>query len=299
VLTESKDQSKKSISPKLKVKLNFKSIRRNIIPIVKLLAAGMYSANIAKSLNMSKPHVAYYTKILEKTGFIRREKRSNVVCYEVTAKGKEFLDKTESVLVGSKIWRLHNAKYRYSLLHDGVWPVEWRKVEMTNWTALLGLEAGVGVQHTPSSIIINVDALYGDDPVKLMDTARSIADRTAKTLMLKYKCLLGEGSLCRKPHFAIDDAVAEFVSRYFEISTPESKIDRSEGPGEIDFFGAKNAVDYLRLPERVKEMADKLEVMSCDMTEIKATLEQLVGIFDKGVEGRTFETVIKSLGDKQ
>jgi DNA-binding transcriptional ArsR family regulator len=208
---------------------------------VKLLAAGMYSANIAKTLNMSKPHVAYYTKILEKTGLIRREKRSNVVCYEVRAKGKNFLDKTESVLVGSKIWRLHNAKYRYGLLHDGVWPVEWRKVEMTNWTSLLGLEAGVGVQQTPSSIIINVDALYGEDPVKLMDAAKSIADRTAKTLMLKYRCLLEEGTLCRKPQIAIDDPVADF-----EISTPESKIDRSEGPGEIDFFGVKNAVDYLR-----------------------------------------------------
>ena len=90
MLTESKDQSKKNISPKLKVKLNFKSVRRNVVPILKLLDAGMYSANIAKSLNMSKPHVAYYTKILEKIGFIRREKRSNVVCYEVTTKGKNF-----------------------------------------------------------------------------------------------------------------------------------------------------------------------------------------------------------------
>jgi len=257
----------------------------------------MYSANIAKSLNMSKPHVAYYTKILEKIGFIRREKRSNVVCYEVTTKGKEFLDKTESVLVGSKIWRLHNAKYRYGLLHDGAWPAEWRKVEMTNWTALLGLEAGVGVQHTPSSIIINVDALYGENPVTLIDSARSVADRTAKTLMLKYKCLLSEGSLCRKPHIAIDDPVAEFVSRYFEISTPESKIDRSEGPGEIDFFGAKNAVDYLRLPERVNQMADKLEVISDDILEVKAALEQLAAFLGKSLIEHSLETTIKSLDD--
>jgi DNA-binding MarR family transcriptional regulator len=298
-LSEFKKQSKKNISPKLKVKLNFKSVRSNIIPILKLLAAGRYSAEIARMLKMSKPHVAYYTKILEKTGFIRREKRSDIVCYEVTVKGKEFLDRSEGVLVGSKIWRLHNAKYRYGLLHDGAWPSEWRKVEMTNWTALLGLEAGVRVQHTPSSIIISVDALYGENPVTLVDAARSIADRTAKTLMLKYKCLLAEGSICRKPHIAIEDSVAEFVSRYFEISTSESKIDRSEGLGEIDFFGVKNAVDYLRLPERVTEMADKLEVMSCDMTEIKATLEQLIGILGKDIEEHPFETVIKSLEDKQ
>jgi predicted transcriptional regulator len=278
---KSKKQSKKIVSPKLKVKLNFASIRKNVVPILKLLAVGMYSANIAKRLDMSKPHVAYYTKILERTGFIRREKRSNVVSYEVTAKGKDFLDNTESVLVGSKIWRLHNAKYRYGLLHDGAWPIEWRKVEMTNWTSLLGLEAGVGVQHTPSSVIINVDALYGENPLSLMDTAKSIADRTAKTLMLKYKCLLAEGSLCRKPHFAIDDPVAEFVSRYFEISTPESKIDRSEGPGEIDFFGVKNAVDYLRLPEEVSAIREKLDVLCSDIGEIRLTLEQLSEIIGR------------------
>ena len=238
-------------------------------------------------------------RILEKTGFIRREKRSDIVCYEVTVKGKEFLDKTESELVGSKIWRLHNAKYRYGLIRDGVWPSEWRKVEMTNWTSLLGLEGGVLVQHTPSSVIISVDALYGDNPITLVDNTKSVADRTAKTLMLKYNCLLAEGSLCRKPHFAIDDSVAEFVSRYFEISIPEAKIDRSEGPGEIDFFGVKNAVDYLRLPEQVNKINDRVDVMSCEVSEIKSILEILVGILSKGIEGRPFEVLIKSLEDKQ
>ena len=211
-------------------------------------------------------------RILEKTGFIRREKRSDIVCYEVTVKGKEFLDKTESELVGSKIWRLHNAKYRYGLIRDGVWPSEWRKVEMTNWTSLLRLEGGVLVQHTPSSVIISVDALYGDNPITLVDNTKSVADRTAKTLMLKYNFSFGEGSLCRKPHFAFD-VQFNFVSRYFEISIPEAKIDRSEGPGEIDFFGVKNAVDYLRLPEQVNKINDRVDVMSCEVSEIKSILE--------------------------
>lgn len=298
-VTESKKQSKKSVSPKLKVKLNFKSVRGNVIPIMKLLNAGGYSAKIARMLNMSKPHVAYYTKILSRIGFIRREKRSNIVCYLVTAAGKNFLDRTERVLVGGKIWRLHNAKYRYGLIRDGIWPNGWRKVEMTNWTALLGLESGVAVQRTPSSIIINVDVLYGENPVELLDNARSLADKTAKSLMQKYSCILEEGKLCRRPHMAIDDPVAEFVSRYFEISTPESKIDRSEGPGEIDYFGAKNAIDYLRLPERVKEISDKQDSQSDDIVEIKAILEHLVSIFDKANGGQILAKVAESLEDKQ
>lgn len=265
----------KKISPhKLKVKLNFKSIRVNVVPILKLLAAGRYSAEIARMLQMSKPHVAYYTKMLEKIGFILRERRSSSVCYLVTEQGKNFLDRCEGVLVGSKIWRLHNAKYRYGLIRNGVWP-DWRRVQMTNWTALLGLECGTNIQLTPSSVVINIDALYGDNPTALLDTAKSIADRVAQNLVLKYKCLLEEGRICRNPHIAIDDPVAEFVSRYFEISTSEAKIDRSKGSGEIDFFGVKNAIDYLRMPEQVNWIVENLESLSLDVKEIRIAVEQL------------------------
>jgi hypothetical protein len=267
--------SKNKESKKLKVKLNFKSLRENLIPILKLLAFGRYCAEIARMLKMSKPHVAYYTKILEKIGFIRREERSNIVTYLLTSEGKDFLDKSERVLAGSRIWRLHNIKYRYGLIRDGVWPNEWRRVEMMNWTALLGLEGGVNVLHTPSSVIISVDALYGENPVKLQDDARCLADRTAKALMAKYNCLLLEGKICRKPHIAIDDPVAQLVSQYFEVSTPNAKIDCSEGPGEIEYFGVKNAIDYLRMPQTVQTTAEKLEALSDDIVELKATLEEL------------------------
>ncbi|MCW4002453.1 MAG: helix-turn-helix domain-containing protein [Candidatus Bathyarchaeota archaeon] len=291
-MSKQKNQSKNKVSPKLKVKLNFKGVRANIVPILQLLAAGRYSAEIARMLKMSKPHVAYYTNILEKVGFIHRERRSSSVCYIVTDEGKNFLDRAEGVLVGSKIWRLHNAKYRYGLLQDGVWPSEWRKVELINWTALLGLEGGVNVQHTPSSVIINVDALYGENPSMLQDTAKTIADRTAKALMQKYHCLLQEGQLCRKPHFAIDDPVAEFVSRYFEISTPEAKIDRSKGLGEIDYFGTKNAVDYLRMPEQVNAIEEKVESLNLELKEMHASIEQIIELLNRRCgEKVTQETV--------
>jgi len=55
----------------------------------------------------------------------------------------------------------------------------------------------------------------------------------------------------------------------------------------------------LRLPEQVNEIADKVEAIFCDVSEIKATLEQLLGILGKGIERRTLGGVPKSLGDKQ
>ena len=97
-----KKQRKKSISPKLKVKLNFKSIRKNIVPILKLLDAGWYNAKIARMLRMSKPHVAYYTKVLEKIGFIRREKGATLSVMRLQLKVKTFSTGLRVFLLGAR-----------------------------------------------------------------------------------------------------------------------------------------------------------------------------------------------------
>jgi hypothetical protein len=140
-----------------------------------------------------------------------------------------------------------------------------------NWTALLGLESGVTVEKTPSSVIVHVETLYGRSPAQLLDLARGLADRTARALMQKYDCRLTEGMLCRRPHIAVDDPVAEFLSRYFEVSAGERKIDRSEGLGEIDHFTLDGAVDYLLMPERVKALETKVDAMAADLSDLLET----------------------------
>lgn len=128
---------------------------------------------------------------------------------------------------------------------------------------------GVTVEGTPSSVIVHVETLFGRDPVRLLDLARACADRTAEALMRKYGCRLEEGKLCRHPHIAIDDPVAEFISHYFELSGENSKIDASEGVGEIDHFTIESAVDYLRLPEITKRMQGQIEVIGGELEAIR------------------------------
>jgi hypothetical protein len=110
-------------------------------------------------------------------------------------------------------------------------------------------------------VIVYVKTLYGRDPVGLLYLARACANRTAKALMRKYWCLLGEGKLCRRPHIAVDDPVAEFIRRYFELSGEDARIDASEGMDEIDHFTIESAVNYLRLPEITKRMQGPIEVI--------------------------------------
>jgi len=272
-------RSKNFCRSKLKVKMNFKTVRSRLLPILKYLEAGNYPAKIARMLGFSKPQVAYYVKKLEQVGFVRRQRRSNIVIYSVTRRGSSFLTGSEGCLFGSGVWRLHAAKYRFGLVADGVWPLDWRRVCKQNWTALLGLEGGVTVEKTPSSVIIHVETLYGRGPAELLDLARQLADRTARALMQKYGCRLAEGKLCRRPHIAVDDPVAEFLSRYFEISVDEKKIDRSEGLGEIDHFTLDGAVDYLLMPERVKALRGKVEAINGLLEELASDMHQLAKTF--------------------
>jgi hypothetical protein len=87
-----------------------------------------------------RQHVAYYVRKLEKAGLIRRVKRSNIVDYELTERGQNFLVSCEGVLFSSGVFRLHRCFFKFPMLREGVYLAgDFRRIEMVNWTALLGL----------------------------------------------------------------------------------------------------------------------------------------------------------------
>ena len=96
---------------------------------------------------------------LQRAGLIRRKVRSKAVFYELTDKGKNFLVSCEGLVFGSGVYRLHKCQVRYRIVSEGLLPRDFRRVEMVNWTALLGLEQGVKVSHTSSSWIVHVETL--------------------------------------------------------------------------------------------------------------------------------------------
>jgi len=117
------------------------------------------------------------------------------------------------------VYHLHRCQVRYGILAEGVLPRDFRQIEMADWTALLGLEQGVKVRHTSRSWIVHVETLYGRSPAELGAMAKGLADRVAKALMLKCGGRLGEGQFCRGYEIAIDDPVAQFLSRCFTIAS--------------------------------------------------------------------------------
>ena len=173
---------------------------------------------------------------------------------------------------------------------------DFKRIEMQNWTALLGLEQGVKVRHTTTSWIVHVETLYGRSPGELVTLAKNLADRVAKGLSSKYGCVLGEGQINKRHELGIDDPVANLLNRYFTVSTPKRVIDDSPGEdeGELDHLGRDAAVEYLLMPERVKKLEGqvgnvlydlekisgslaKLEKMGCDLAKVTEVLCKLAG----------------------
>jgi hypothetical protein len=220
-------------------------------------------------------------KKLLKAGLVRRTKRSSAVFYELTDRGKDFLVRCEGVVFGSGVYRLHKCQVRYRIVSEGLVPSDFKRVEMVNWTALLGLEQGVQVRHTSSSWIVHVETLYGRHPGELFNLARNLGDRVARSLMQKYGCRLAEGQVCRGYELAVDDPVAQLLSRYFTVSTAKRKMDHSPGEdeGEIDHLSRDAAVEYLLMPERLKALEGKVEALFDQQESIGAEVHQLVSLF--------------------
>jgi hypothetical protein len=169
---------------------------------------------------------------------------------------------------------------RFGILGEGCLPLDFGRVEMVNWTAMLGLELGVKVRHTSRSWIVHVETLYGKHPGELFVLAKNLADRVAKSLMLKYGCRLSEGEICRGYELKVDDPVAKLLAKYFCVSTPERKIDHSPGigSGELEHFSRDAAVEYLLMPERVKKLEGQIQMLHVDLEELAGALKKFLDL---------------------
>jgi hypothetical protein len=132
-----------------------------------------------------------------------------------------------------------------------------------------------------------VETLYGKHPGELFVLAKNLADRVAKSLMMKYGCRLGEGEICKGYELKVDDPVARLLSRYFCVSTPERKIDHSPGinEGELEHLSRDAAVEYLLMPERVKKLEGQVQTLHVDLEELNGTLKKLLSIESSGEVG--------------
>jgi len=90
------------------------------------------------------------------------------VFYQLTGRGKSFLASCEDVVFGNGVYRLDRCQVRFEIVAEGCLPFHFKRIEMVNWTALLGLEQGIHVRHTTRSWLLHVgtcNARFFDDDV--------------------------------------------------------------------------------------------------------------------------------------
>jgi hypothetical protein len=124
---------------------------------------------------------------------------------------------------------------------------------------------------------VHMETSYGRSPGEIVTLAKNLADRVAKGLSCKHGCVLGEGQINKRHELGVDDPVANLLNRYFTVSTPKLVIDDSLGDdeGELDHIERDTTVEYLLMPERVKELEGQVGNVLYDLEKIAGSLTRL------------------------
>ncbi len=266
---ETDDRSKNVRRQKSKVQFDNRTTRQFILPILRRIDVGDHMAKIGHLVGLKRQHVKYYVGKLEKAKLVHRVKRSSCVTYELTDKGKNLLTSCDGVVFPSEMYRLDKCQVSFEIRREGFLPNDFRKVEMQNWTALLGLEQGVNVRHTTKSWIVHVEVIRGKNAPEVYGYAMNLATRVAVALSKKYGCLLNEGKFVAG-ELAVEDPVSTFFGRYFTVRTDKRKIDQSWGPGELENLAKDSVIAYLQMPESVKNLEEEVAALRSDIPTIVA-----------------------------
>jgi len=262
--------------------LTFRVIR----DILKLLDAGNYPAKIGRMLGLSRQHIYYHIKKLVKQGYVQKEVRDKATFYSLTERGKNFLVEMEKGFVLRRTVRLHNVVFKFPILVQARLSIDWRRVELQNWSQLVGRELGLTVRKNPDSVEVFCDVVEGTDSYELLLRAFDEANRLAQHLEEKFQMKLGRPALSRKPHFHVSDPVAEHVGKFMEFSDDIGRVDESETYGELDLYDPKFVKNYLitftsmpglmrRQERELTEIKDAMKLFADGMQQHMALIGEL------------------------
>jgi hypothetical protein len=97
----------------------------------------------------------------------------------------------------------------------------------------------------------------------------------------KYGCVLGEGRVVAG-EMAVEDPVASLFGRYFTVRTDKRKIDHSWSVGELEHLQRDAVIEYLQMPERVRNVELQLDALRGDLSKLTNTLSRLCDLETDG-----------------
>jgi hypothetical protein len=105
---------------------------------------------------------------------------------------------------------------------------------------------------------------------------------------------LGEGKVIAG-EMAVEDPVASLFGRYFTVRTDKRRIDHSWSVGELEHLQRDAVIEYLRMPERVKQMEKNFTVFTGKFEELTSALSKLFSV--EGQDARSIQEGQRRLQD--
>ena len=142
-----------------------------LVPILEMINQGIICSDIAKNLNISKSHVSYYISKAKKKNLVKEILRDTFTSIQITQAGKNFLDQYDKNRLSLPICRAENIRFKAVITQMPTVPVDWKKIEMNNWTQYTSEIDGVKVKITMGAtpmLELLPSPVEGNDPFDLL-----------------------------------------------------------------------------------------------------------------------------------
>lgn len=248
-----------------------------ILPVLEMIGNGLIAADIARSLKISPQRLSYYISKAKDIGFLKEEFRDTFKCLELTQPGKNFLDQYGKNRTSSLLQcRAENIQFRANIVLMPRIPVDWKKVEMHNWTQYYSqidqVRVKINMGKNPT-IEFLPSPVEGDDPfqifVILVFEVVNVILKLIDTIGLR----VGPLQLGSRGEWLIFDPIARMFCKFNGQVTYEgvAKVNasRPRSIGELEFFDPRALDDYLLMPPRV-------QAIDARTVDIQSILQKLV-----------------------
>ncbi len=233
------------------------TLQAHLSVILRCLKDGYTQERIAAIVGVTKQAISKLIKRLIQHEYIRLVVRSSCNIYEILPRGQLILSSSGS-LSSAGIGRLHNLRFKYSILSGRIPCDLWKKVEMVNWTKQVGDVYGVKVEVSDRSLIVSPGVFFGYKMADLLPRAREVADKIAVLLSSWHNLELGSPSSVGKPEFAVISPLPPLALSGMSLRTLDSWLDASTGKAEIEFTDMEQAQKFIDIPKTLEQMAAQI-----------------------------------------
>jgi DNA-binding MarR family transcriptional regulator len=242
-----------------------------LVSILELIKQGTIASDIAKQLNMKKSHVSYYFTKARNLGYLKKVTRDAFTLIELTQAGKNLLDQYTQNNISIPVCRLENIQFKAKVLQMPTIPVDWKKIEMHNWTQYTSQIDGVHVRLNDGSVpslVFLPSPVEGDDPFQLYTVMVIACVNVMLELNDKFGLRVGPLELGSRGEWLVYDPVAKSFCKntghgqvtYDGIGKVNASPPRHIG--EFEFHDPRALLDYLEMPKRLQNIEKMLERMT-------------------------------------